>query len=330
MPGLQTISLYKLLALLLLIILTNSYYRVIIKTATMEIKKVTVAGSGVLGSQIAFQTAFSGFEVNVFDINDATLDAAAKRIKELVIRYEDELEASEAQLTNTLNRLSYFTDLGKAIFDVDLLIEAVPEDPAIKTQFYKQLAPIAPAKTIFASNSSTMLPSQFAQATGRPKQFAALHFSNEIWDHNIAEIMGHTHTDPSVIATLQEFAKAIGMVPVLVKNEHPGYFLNSLTVPFYTAAMSLLVDNIGDVESIDKTWVIGTGAPYGPFARLDVIGLTTAYNILLLEARANKDAERLANYIKENYIDKGKLGVATGEGFYKYPNPAYRQPDFLK
>lgn len=298
----------------------------------MDIKKVTVAGSGVLGSQIAFQTAYSGFEVNVYDITEAALEEARRRFFNLAKRYQDDIDASEAQITDTLNRLSYYTDLEKAVEQADLLIEAIPENPQIKTDFYKKLGPLAPAKTIFATNTSTMLPSQFAEATGRPAQFAALHFSNEIWLLNTGEVMGHDKTDPKVLDTLQAFAKAIGMVPLLVKKEQPGYFLNSLTVPFHLAALSLLAYDIGDVHSIDKSWMIGTGAPRGPFALLDIIGLTTPYNILMIDVEENDDKEAafLADFIKKNYIDKGKMGLASGEGFYKYPNPAFSHPDFLK
>lgn len=129
-----------------------------------------------------------------------------------------------------------------------------------------------------------------------------------------------------------DFAKAIGMVALPLHKEQPGYILNSLLVPFLEAAEMLLVKEVADVETVDKTWMIGTGAPLGPFAILDVVGIRTAYNIVEAKAAATgrEDFVKLANMLKTEYIDQGKIGRESGEGFYKYPNPAFADPDFLK
>ncbi len=144
--------------------------------------------------------------------------------------------------------------------------------------------------------------------------------------------MGHAGTDPNVFKDVVLFAKAIGMLALPVLKEQPGYILNSLLVPLLSAATNLLVNEVADVETIDKTWIKATGAPVGPFGILDVIGITTAYNVNVIAAEKTQDALKIktVKYLKEHFIDKNKLGVATGEGFYKYPNPAYENPDFLK
>ncbi|WP_419870273.1 3-hydroxyacyl-CoA dehydrogenase [Chryseobacterium sp. CT-SW4] len=298
----------------------------------MNFKKITVAGSGVLGYQIAFQTAFHGFEVTVYDINDEVLEKAKKKFEILSKSYQDDLNATQEQLDTAFKNLSYNSDLALAVKDADLLIEAIPEDPKIKIDFYENLAKVAPEKTIFASNSSTLLPSQFAAYTGRPEKFLALHFANEIWKHNTAEIMKHPGTSSDVFDEVIDFAKAIGMVTLPIYKEQPGYILNSLLVPLLGAAMDLWVKEVSDIETIDKTWMVATGAPTGPFGILDVVGVTTAYNINKMEADATQNPVKLevVKKLKEEYIDKGKLGVLTGEGFYKYPNPSYQDKDFLK
>ena len=125
--------------------------------------------------------------------------------------------------------------------------------------------------------------------------------------------MGHSDTDPAVYEEVADFARSIGMVPLLLKKEQPGYILNSMLVPFLSAAQLLLVNGIADAETIDKTWVLGTGAPYGPFRILDVVGLKTAYDI----SSAQPGMEKVAAMLKEK-IDQGKTGVQAGEGFYKY------------
>ncbi|MEI2405081.1 3-hydroxyacyl-CoA dehydrogenase [Niallia taxi] len=297
----------------------------------MKFKHITVAGSGVLGSQIAFQSAFHGFNVTVYDINDEVLESAKEKINLLKGRYQKDLNASQEQVEAASDRISYNSDLAKAAADADLLIEAIPEIVPIKTEFYQNLSKVAPEKTVFATNSSTLLPSQFAEATGRPEKFLALHFANEIWINNTAEIMNHPGTDINVFDQVVEFAKAIGMVALPLHKEQPGYILNSLLVPLLDAAELLLSKEVADVETIDKTWMIATGAPKGPFAILDVVGITTSYNIVQAKAEAtgNPEFKKLAELLKTEYIDKGKLGAATGEGFYKYPNPRFMDPDFL-
>lgn len=297
----------------------------------MHFKNITVAGSGVLGSQIAFQTAYKGFKVSVYDISDEAIEKAKERMKYLQSRYTQDLGASENELNQTLARISFYTDLSEAVKDADFLIEAVPEVVQIKTDFYKQLAKVAPEKTVFATNSSTLLPSQFADVTGRPEKFLALHFANEIWKNNTAEVMKHPSTNEKTFEDVMEFAKAIGMVALPLYKEQPGYILNSLLVPFLEAAQKLIVKEVADVETIDKTWMIGTGAPLGPFAILDIVGIRTAYNIVEAKAKAtnNEEFKKIANFLKTKYIDQNKLGIETGEGFYKYPNPSYRNPNFL-
>ena len=283
-----------------------------------RLSNITVLGTGVLGSQIAFQTAFSGFEVVAWDIDDAALDAAKLRFRKLADRYirEDFDGAAAGKAEAALGRLRYTADLADAVKDADLVIEAVPEQLELKRDIYARLGAVAPSQTIFATNSSTLLPSKLMDATGRPDRFLALHFANEIWKFNVGEVMGTEATSPEVYDTVVEFARDMGMVPIEIKKEKAGYVLNSLLVPFLNAAGELLVDGIADPETIDKTWRIATGAPSGPFQIYDVIGLMTPYNV----ARANPSpkSQAFADYLKANYIDKGKLGVATGEGFYTY------------
>ncbi|MGO4694487.1 3-hydroxyacyl-CoA dehydrogenase [Paenibacillus sp. 2TAB26] len=298
----------------------------------MNYRNITVAGSGVLGSQIAYQTAFKGFNVSVYDINDEALERAKERIVNLKPRYQEDLGATSEAVNAAYDRISFSSDLSQAVADADLVIEAIPEVVQMKIDFYKKLGEAAPAKTIFATNSSTLLPSQFADATARPEKFLALHFANEIWKNNTAEIMRHPGTDMKVFDEVIAFAKTIGMVALPLHKEQPGYILNSLLVPLLEAAQLLLVKEVADVETIDKTWMVATGAPLGPFAILDVVGINTAYNIGLAKAQATGDQnfEKVAALLKSEYVDKGKLGRATGEGFYKYPNPNFIKPDFLK
>ena len=281
-----------------------------------DIRKVTVLGTGVLGAQIAFQTAWSGFEVTAYDISKEALDQARQRFAGLVVTYEAEVkDAAGGKAAAIPGRIRLTTDLAQAAADADLVIEAIPEVLKIKQDTYAKLGVLAPEKTIFATNSSTLLPSDIKDSTGRPDRFLALHFANSIWKFNTAEIMGTEDTSPAIFDALVAFAVDIGMVPIPIRKEKAGYVLNSLLVPFLNAAANLAAGGYADPHDVDKVWRIATGAPMGPFQIYDIIGLNTPYNIL---SNGDENARKIAAWLKENYIDKGKLGRASGEGFYSY------------
>lgn len=311
----------------------------------MDIKNVVVAGGGVLGSQIAFQSAYKGFNVKVWLRSEGSIERAKPKFERWKNVYlqtleamktnpaayargladspelsDEQIEALKAQVEKAAESIVLTTSYDEAFGDADLVIEAIAEEPKQKIELYTEMQKHLPERTIVCTNSSTMLPSQFAEYTGRPAKYLALHFANEIWKNNTAEVMGHPGTDPAAYEQVAEFAGEIGMIPLRLKKEQPGYILNSMLVPFLTAAESLLANGVADPETIDKTWMLATGAPVGPFRILDIIGLVTAHNIVVMNPQAS-DPEttpgKIAATLKK-YIDEGKTGVNAGEGFYKY------------
>ncbi|GAC56312.1 putative 3-hydroxybutyryl-CoA dehydrogenase [Gordonia hirsuta DSM 44140 = NBRC 16056] len=282
-----------------------------------EIKKVLVLGTGVLGSQIAYQTAYSGFDVAVYDISDEVIGKARDTtFPALAQTYLSQVKgATQESVDAALARLSYHSDMASAAADIDIAIEAVPEVPKIKEQVFGELNKVAPEQAIFCTNSSTLLPSELAPYTGRPDRFLALHFANRVWQFNTAEVMGTPQTDQAVFDRVVEFAKQIGMVPIPLHKEKSGYVLNSLLVPFLSAAAELAEGGYADPSAVDDVWRIATGAPLGPFQIYDIIGLNTPYNIMI---HGDAEQQKLGRWLKENYIDKGYLGLAAGRGFYDY------------
>ncbi|MCK0438236.1 3-hydroxyacyl-CoA dehydrogenase [Gordonia alkaliphila] len=282
-----------------------------------DIKKVLVIGTGVLGSQIAYQTAYSGFDVAVYDISDEIVGTARDTtFPGLAKTYLNEVkDATQEKVDAALARLTYHSDMASAATDVDIAIEAAPERLSIKEGIFADLNKVAPERTIFCTNSSTLLPSDIAPSTGRPDRFLAMHFANRVWQFNTAEIMGTPQTDTAVFDRVVEFGTEIGMVPIPMHKEKAGYVLNSLLVPFLAAAAELAAGDYADPKAVDDVWRIATGAPLGPFQIYDIVGLNTPYNIMI-----NGDAEqqKLGAWLKENYIDKGRLGMASGHGFYDY------------
>lgn len=294
----------------------------------MAFQNITIAGTGVLGSQIAYQAALNGFNVTAYDLD---VNAAKKRVLALRDSYKQDLDLTDEDFQAGLNNLTFTTDLAAAVKDADYVIEALPEKLDLKEEFYKQLSKLAPDKTVFASNSSTMVPSQLVKFADRPTKYLHMHFANKIWKCNVAEIMGTDQTDPAVYQEVVDFAKAIKMVPIEIHKEQPGYVLNALLIPFVVSAMSLWVKGVADPETVDKDWMISTGAPVGPFMMLDDVGLRTTWNIVSgLYAIQHKELfKQIADKLKEK-IDAGQEGLESGEGFYKYPHPAFEDPDFLK
>ncbi|GAA1319023.1 3-hydroxyacyl-CoA dehydrogenase [Leucobacter albus] len=278
---------------------------------------LTVLGTGVLGSQIIFQSAYAGKDVVAYDINEEILGKLPERWEYLKASYRRDIaDATDEKLDAAVSRIRATADLADAMKNADIVIEAVPERLDIKQQTWEAVAAVAPEKTIFATNSSTLLPSDIAPFTGRPNRFLALHFANEVWKFNVGEVMGHAGTDAEAFEAVATFAEEIGMVPIRIRKEQPGYVLNSLLVPFLNAAAHLLVKGIAEPADIDKTWKIATGAPAGPFEIYDVVGMMTPYHL-------SKDSDdpvmrEFAELIKRDYIDKGYLGKGAGRGFYNY------------
>lgn len=270
----------------------------------MAIEKVVVAGGGVLGSQIAFQTAYCGFDVTIWLRSEGSIGRTQPKIDSVYKSYIEAIEgmadgsgawcAGIADSNAPFNKEAYLAkveqaykniklelDMAKAVSDADLVIESMSEDPKAKIDVYQKLAPLLPEKALLASNSSTLLPSQFAKFTGRPEKYGSLHFANSIWKNNTAEVMGHDGTSKEAFEKLMEFANQIRMIALPVRKEKSGYLLNSMLVPFLLSGLDLWASDVSDPKSIDIAWEHGTGAPKGPFRIIDTVGLPTAYNIVL-------------------------------------------------
>jgi 3-hydroxybutyryl-CoA dehydrogenase len=206
------------------------------------------------------------------------------------------------------------------VLDADLINESVTEDIAIKEKVWRQFGELAPSKTIFTTNTSYLLPSQFAAISGRPEKFCAFHF-HDVFTAKVVDIMPHPGTDSELIPLLMDFGKSLNQVPVLVKKESPGYIFNFMLMALIGAAGKLKTSEVGSIEDIDKSWMVNFNMPMGPFGILDNVGLDTAWRVT--KDRPDSSSRAFAELLK-SYIDQGKLGEKSGEGFYKYPNPAYK------
>lgn len=287
-----------------------------------EIQNVTVFGTGVLGSQIMMQAAYHGKTVVGYDISDELLAKLPDRWEWMRGYYKrDLLEFDERRFDEAIEAIKTTTDTAEAVADADVVIEAVPENLELKKKVWADIGASAPEKTIFLTNSSTLRPSDFAEATGRPQKFLALHFANLVWRYNTGEVMVTDKTDRAYFDIILGFASEIGLVPVPVRKEIPGYVLNSLFVPWLRAGADLYVDGIANPADIDNVWRVATGSPAGPFQSYDTVGFNVAANI----ARASGEEKQLkfAELLQKG-IDAGKAGLGDGEGFYTYDSEGKR------
>jgi 3-hydroxybutyryl-CoA dehydrogenase len=295
-----------------------------------DVRRVLIVGSGTMGLQIGLQCATHGYDVAMYDLEPAALDAGARRMR----AYAEELVAAgrigSATRDQALGRVTWTSDPAAAAVEADILSESVPEDPALKGRILGQFNALCPIRTIFTTNTSTLLPSTFAAATGRPDRFAALHFHTPVWQSNVVDVMPLPGTEPETTELLWAFAQKIGQVPIHVRKESPGYVFNAMYNAVNREAITLAANEVASVEDVDRAWMGIFKMPIGPFGMLDGVGLDTVWHITDYWAGVSGDAQlrRNADFLKA-YLDRGCLGVKSGEGFYGYPGPAYARPDFV-
>lgn len=291
----------------------------------MTIQKICILGAGTLGSRVALQSAISGFQVSVYDISQKALDFGRKTMEKILRQLVKSGQLEENLIPGIFSRIQFTLDPVVAVNDADFINESVTEEVAIKKKVWRQFGEIAPEKTWFTTNTSYLLPSMFAEESGRPSKFCAFHF-HDVFYSRVVDIMPHPGTDPTMIPMLEDLGRKLNQVPVLVKKENPGYIFNTMLMALIGAAGKLLTREVGSIEDIDRSWMVNFHMPMGPFGILDSIGLDTAWHVT--HKMPDAASQAFAALLK-TYIDQGKLGEKSGEGFYSYPNPTYKKQNFL-
>lgn len=291
----------------------------------MKINNVCILGAGTLGTRVALQSALSGYKVKVYDVSPKALENSKKSMIKILeqMAKNSGLEADAG--LQAISSILFTNNPNDAVNDADIINESVLENVEVKNEVWRLFGQIAPEKTIFTTNTSFLLPSMFAEVSGRPEKFCSLHF-HDVFYSKVVDVMPHPGTDPSLIQVLMDFGRSLEQVPVLVKKENPGYIFNSMLMAFIGAAGKLLTGEVASIEDIDRSWMVNFHMQKGPFGILDAIGLDTAWHVT--SNLPDKASQAFAALLKK-YIDAGKLGEKTGEGFYTYPHPAYKTPGFL-
>lgn len=295
-----------------------------------SIKNVLILGSGSMGLQIGLQCALYGFNVTVYDAYEKALEKAENRLFKLADVMTNRNRVSREKAADATMRIRFTADPEPAGQNADLISESIPEDPELKRKVFAQFNEICPEHTIFTTNSSTLVPSMIAEATGRPDRFAALHF-HDLLVTNIVDIMPHPGTCVQTLEDIRLFCQAIDLYPIELKKEQHGYVYNTMLVELLQSALLLASKEVASVQDIDRAWMGIMKTRVGPFGIMDSIGLDTAHKVIEYWAGVNQDPQSHTNAaLLKKRVEKGELGVKSGRGFYQYPKPDFLDPKFMK
>ena len=283
----------------------------------MEIKNVCVVGGGLMGRQIALNTAIYPYQVNLVDSNPAVL--------ENVRAWEDEYLAgriakgrmTEEQVAGIRSRFHIVSELSEAVKDADLVIEAIVEREDIKRTVLSQISELVRPDTIIATNSSRICSSVFKDDVKNPERLVNLHYFNPALVMKLTEVVRGDHCSQETIDAMMEFSKATGKTPVLLNREIDGFIANRILAAINAEARFLVEEGYCTVEDLDTACENGLGHPMGPFRLNDLTGIDLTYDIM--NRAYEKSGEKPVGYdLIKSYYDKGYYGKKTGRGFYDY------------
>jgi 3-hydroxyacyl-CoA dehydrogenase len=295
-----------------------------------KIAKVALVGTGTLGTQIALQAAHYGYRVTAYDPDPKQFARALERTQLRIKNSGGKATPAFENIPETAKKIILCSSLEEALQDADLVIEAVPEDIAIKRTVFKELDQVAPRKTILATNSSSIPVSKIESATTRPEKCLNIHFYSLDTRQGMADVMGGTRTNAETFNAGKDWVRSLGCVPLTVKKESIGFCFNRVWRAIKRETLHMWADDIADYQDIDRAWMIFSGMPLGPFGMMDNVGLDVVYGIEMVYYDESKDPKDRPPEKLKAMIDRNELGVKTGKGFYTYPDPEYRAPDFLK
>lgn len=283
----------------------------------MDVKKVAVIGGGTMGNGIAHVFAMSGIPVNLIETKQEFADRALSTIEKNLDRMVKKQKIDEDKRNETLESISIFLDVSEGVKDVDLVVEAVPENLDIKRSVWEKVDAAAPDHAILGSNTSSISITKLAAITGRPEKFIGMHFFNPVPVMKLVEIVRGLETDDETYKTVEETAKKLNKVPVPV-NDAPGFVSNRVLMPMINEAIFCVGEGVATAENVDEVMKLGMAHPMGPLRLADFIGLDVCLDILNVLYEGFKDPKYRPAPLLVKMVDAGKLGNKTGEGFYKY------------
>jgi 3-hydroxybutyryl-CoA dehydrogenase len=290
----------------------------------MAIEKVLVVGSGLMGGGIAQVCAQAGLEVILHDVSEQALAKALKGIAWSVGKFVEKGQLKEGQEI-VMSRIRTAARLEQDPA-VDLSIEAVFEDLALKQEVFRKLDEICGANTLFATNTSAIPITEIAAATRRPEKVFGLHFFSPVPMMQAVEVIRGIATSAETAQAGKAFAERIGKEPIMVNRDIAGFVINRINFPSAIEAMRLVEQGVATVEDIDKGLRLASGRRMGIFETGDMVGLDVTYGALMAIYRESGDERFFPPLLLRRKVKAGHLGRKTGKGWYEYDAAGNRKP----
>lgn len=282
----------------------------------MNVNRILVVGSGVMGRGIAYSAALGGYQVTLCDISPSAIENARNEIDQLFAKGVERGRILSTEAKDSSSRLTYSTDLQSSAASADFVIEAVPEVMSIKKDIFEKLDQYTPSHTILATNTSTMSPTEIGSYTKRSDRTIAMHFFNPVHKMRLVEIIRGLETSDETLRITQEVAYQMGKETVGV-NEFPGFVTSRISSLVGNEAFNMLMEGVGTAEEIDKAIELGLNYPMGPFKLGDMVGLDTRLKNLEYLHKTLGEKYRPSPLLVK-YVKSGRLGRKTGKGVYNY------------
>lgn len=283
----------------------------------MDIKKAAVVGGGTMGNGITHVFAMNNIPVNLVEMSRELVDKALSTIEKNLDRMVDKEKIGSAQKVQILDNIATFTNTIEAVKEVDLVIEAVPEQFELKKNVFAEIDKAAPEHTILASNTSSISITRLAAATSRPEQFIGMHFFNPVPVMKLVEIVKGLQTSEETYETIEQIARLLDKTPIPVED-FPGFVSNRVLMPMINEAVYCVHEGVATPEHVDSVMKLGMAHPMGPLRLADFVGLDVCLDILNVLYEGFKDPKYRPCPLLVKMVDAGKLGDKTGEGFYTY------------
>ena len=280
-------------------------------------KNITVIGAGTMGNGIAHTFAQFGFNVQLIDISQNSLDKGVATITKNLDRMVAKERISEEDKNKTLSKITTYTSVKEGVKYASLVLEAATENVDLKLKIFKQLDEVCPEDTILATNTSSISITQIGAVTNRPEQVIGMHFMNPVPIMKLVEIIRGYNTSDEVTNFIMELSKKVGKIPVEV-NDYPGFVANRILMPMINESIETLYNRVAGVQEIDTVMKLGMAHPMGPLQLADFIGLDVCLSILQVMHDGFKNPKYAPCPLLVNMVRAGKLGVKSGEGFYDY------------
>lgn len=283
-----------------------------------KVNKILVVGAGAMGSQIGMVCSMAGYEVAVQDIDEDMLEEARRQLEKRMARNVEKERNSQEEVDTAFGRMDFTTDLEGPASEADVVIEAAVEKLDIKREIFAKLDKIAPEHVILATNSSTIVSSQIADATNRPGRVCNMHFFNPALVMKCVEVVRGPKTSDATVGTTVELAHRIGKAPVILEKEISGFVANRILGALRDEAIYLYENGISSFEDIDTACKTALGHPMGPFELMDLTGIDIGYYVKMARYEESGDPEDKPSKSIEEKFEKGDLGRKTGKGWYEY------------